>query len=1684
MILVAAVTAPRSAAATVNTTWTAGASAFVNGGTTVGADPTQELFAIGQTGTAYVYQGYRPIPGAWRLVKQLAAPSGARDFGTGTAVYGSVVAVGATGYSNKAGTVYVFAPNDLNNVEGDWSQLWQLNPSEAGINMLFGYDIAMTCGTTRCFMIVGAPFAHSSKGAAFIFETATADPTAAWTEVARVVDSVASNSLARFGDSVSICSAGVALVGSPRGNTGQFAGGRALAYGRDPSTGAWTENVAFSPPGYRNFYERLGSAVSVVGTSSSGVIAVIGAADWGMVLRDNQLQDETGAAFVYRLSDPTDPSSAWTFLDELVFNPVIEGGRFGSGAVLQGSRIVVTCGTQQATFVFEAENNGNITTADKWVQVARLPSRGPAFRVAITPAASIAVAIGTQTSVFGKSETEDWSDKVVYGAPDDGLGTSVATSAGIVLVGAAGVNGGQGAVQVYETGDTEGSQTLRSTIVAPDGGAFGTAVAVHAPASGAGGVLAVVTATGTNSGFGSAHVFVSNGEVGSGNEFSFTGATTPLLANDGASDASFGTAVACFTDGDSTHVAVVGSFMYGGGVGRAYIFTADTTDPLGTWSFAAELAFTNATGATASYGPWFGKGVAISCDHPTLCLAFVGAPFTTQFGVEYQGSVYLYTAPRDAPGVGMWSYATQLRSPTGVDLGDYPAIGTAVAVKFVADANSLMVVAGSHYGSGPSTPSTPGTVHVWVPNPSGNVADEWTQQVVLEPTDTTSTVEYGFAVDLSDDGKLLAVGAWKLSSGRVYCYLRTSPDGTSWLLVDTQDSVSGSGFGGVNAVAANNPIVIAGATTGNNVVFWRGSGMLVPSGLLPAALVHSGCVSSTSSPSASCSAMVLGPGEHVLTTSNLWSYSTPLHSSMSVHDVPVSFVGAGHGDGRVSVRISSLELHDASFLFHDLDIVGDTSAHPATGEINGGAFRLVRSSEGTDATLTLSVCSVTGGSATRGGCIYSSGGGVVKLQGTEVFGCTASFGGAAYVTAGSTLDLSSSSHIHDTTADVGGCISAAAGHVSATDSRIAGCRALSGGSMFMQEGATATLERSTLFNNTATDLNGGAIVAQGSSVTLQACTLRGNTATRGGAVFGTMRSSVTITNSSFVDNSATGDGGAVALEVSSLTVSASQFVANTAAQSGGALFLTSTSATLSEVDLMYNTANAGDGGCVSLLSSSELDMVQVSAVGNTASGLGGCVSSSASACSMFGGSVTASTAVEGGGVACQGGSVVLDGYAVLNDNVAATRGGGLASHLCSVALRNSSVTRNVVTSSGSEAFTNGGGGASIVASGPGGSTVINITAAAALEDNSSPRGDSDALLLVTDEDCSAADMAVVCAAQSANALMEVVVPLVSPEDGGSLLWLNRPPFFAPLPLQYEDHQPTTPCRVTGMPVRVNTSADTSIPHTIASGVPFPQFAVALFDVYGNVVKPTPGDTVTAVVEDSPSLSLARVSGSTLVAASGVDFRFADLSVFGLPGSSVNLTLGLSGLPYGVSQLVVPVTLSLCPQGTALGADNVTCNPCQLGWVSAGGAVGSACQPCPAGTYRDSEHLECQPCGGADLYCGAGSSEPTRVSEGYFSVGGASATSRTGQEECAPGTYCSSGVQSACGSHAVWCGRGVTTPALAVAGTYTTPADGSADNRTGTSDCEMGTLACLFLLPHFPLSHQVVVVAQATIVLVD
>lgn len=235
---------------------------------------------------------------------------------------------------------------------------------------------------------------------------------------------------------------------------------------------------------------------------------------------------------------------------------------------------------------------------------------------------------------------------------------------------------------------------------------------------------------------------------------------TPLttLSGDAVGGDNFGFAVAI--DGDT---AVVGAYADTGNAeqsGVVYVFERDAggTD---NWGRVARLIAPD-----AEPFDWFGFSVAIDGD--TLV---VGAPFSDPID-DREGSVYVFE--RDLGGADNWGSRPRI---VGSDAAPIDQIGYAVAIQ--GDTILAGAIGASHCAGDPSCDA--GSVYVLERDLGG--ADNWGERQILSPDDGAASDVFGISVDL--DGDTAIVGAiWSdtfgSDVGSASIYERT---GNTWNLV-------------------------------------------------------------------------------------------------------------------------------------------------------------------------------------------------------------------------------------------------------------------------------------------------------------------------------------------------------------------------------------------------------------------------------------------------------------------------------------------------------------------------------------------------------------------------------------------------------------------------------------------------------------------------------------------------------------------------------------------------------------------------------------------------------------------------------------------------------------------------------------------------------------------------------------
>jgi FG-GAP repeat len=331
------------------------------------------------------------------------------------------------------------------------------------------------------------------------------------------------------------------------------------------------------------------------------------------------------------------------------------------------------------------------------------------------------------------------------GATNDSLGFTVATNGTMIVAGAPGHAGGQGAAYVWvqQNGSWPTSDTAELT--APDGAA-----------SDAGGYLPVaISPDGNTVVFGAGHHTV-GGHIEQGAAYAFTkpaggwGSAAPavaeLTASDGAANDVFGLEVAAADD----TVAVQGGLNGGGSAqGAIYVYTRAGA----AWTSGVQQAELTATG-----DPSLGIGsnsLAISADGATIA---AGAPTNQADANTYAGAVFVFARQGS-----VWSNATsQSATLTASDGAAADDLGFAVGT------SGATIVAGA-----PAHAANAGAVYVFNEPPSGwSGTLEQTQELPASTGGTIGALGYS----LGFDGNTIAAGTRAHQLGD---YVFTQPSTTT-----------------------------------------------------------------------------------------------------------------------------------------------------------------------------------------------------------------------------------------------------------------------------------------------------------------------------------------------------------------------------------------------------------------------------------------------------------------------------------------------------------------------------------------------------------------------------------------------------------------------------------------------------------------------------------------------------------------------------------------------------------------------------------------------------------------------------------------------------------------------------------------------------------------------------------------
>lgn len=360
--------------------------------------------------------------------------------------------------------------------------------------------------------------------------------------------------------------------------------------------------------------------------------------------------------------------------------------------------------------------------------------------------------------------------------------------------------------------------------------------------------------------------------------------------------------------------------------------------------------------------------------------------------------------------------------------------------------------------------------------------------------------------------------------------------------------------------------------------------------------------------------------------------------------------------------------------------------------------------------------------AQGGGGIYAKNSDVV-LTDTTISGNTVTGsgkdGGGVLVKNGS-LTINDSTISDNTAPDQGGGIHVEWSELKITDSTVSGNKAANGAGIFMADTDVPknetehTITKTTIENNTASNLGGGVYVGNNSDVTITDSTLEGNTAaSQGGAIVAYSGRNITLDNTTvkgnkaisggaihalgtavtdthitlennteFTGNNATSGAGIYAYTIAGnplqIDILNSKINNNTATSSGGGIFAyNGVKVRADGADISGNTA--ANAGGLFLWNNSSADLNNSEVSDNKATGNGGGVYVYDATCSVTASNGTVfreNSGYRGGGIFSSGGTVTVED-STFEKNTATDDGGAIAAtQNSSLTVRNSKVLEN------------------------------------------------------------------------------------------------------------------------------------------------------------------------------------------------------------------------------------------------------------------------------------------------------------------------------------------------------------------------------------------------------------------------
>lgn len=252
-----------------------------------------------------------------------------------------------------------------------------------------------------------------------------------------------------------------------------------------------------------------------------------------------------------------------------------------------------------------------------------------------------------------------------------------------------------------------------------------------------------------------------------------------LVAPDIVASQLFGFSTSITADGDTVVIGAIGDSQRGSLAGAAYVFTRSGT----IWSYRTKLFGGN---ITANAG--FGYSVSISSEGGYIAIGAYGMDSS-------RGVVYIFTGSGAA-----WMQEANIYASDRATSDFY---GMKVAI--TANGNSVIVGARGDDDMG----STSGSAYIHVRN--GTI---WTQQAKITATNGTSSSVFGAALDITDAGDTVLVGAYGKNSntGSAYIFTRTETEWVQRKIMIGSNAVAGYNFGFGAVMSGSGSVMLISAT--------------------------------------------------------------------------------------------------------------------------------------------------------------------------------------------------------------------------------------------------------------------------------------------------------------------------------------------------------------------------------------------------------------------------------------------------------------------------------------------------------------------------------------------------------------------------------------------------------------------------------------------------------------------------------------------------------------------------------------------------------------------------------------------------------------------------------------------------------------------------------------------------------